>query len=237
LSDEAATMLATQYAQSGEMPALGMGSPIIRTQLYNKVAELFPGTTLAENKAIYNANKQSLINMQKTVDTLSSFEKTAGKNLDMFMDLAKKIPDTHSPWLNQPLRDVDEKVLGSADVAAFRAARDVALREVARVTNDPKLSGALTDSARAEVTGLSPENATFAQIQRVVNVLKQDMKNVHESASDTIADITKRFAGIGEESRKPVTVVSPKSKKSFTFDSQAEADKFVKAAKDKGLWQ
>ena len=66
---------------------------------------------------------------------------------------------------------------------AVEAARSVALREIARVTNDPKLTGALTDSARSEVSGLSPTNATFAQIKKVATILQQDMANVHRGLS------------------------------------------------------
>ena len=76
---------------------------------------------------------------------------------------------------------------------AIEAARSVALREIARVTNDPKLSGSLTDSARQEVSAFSPENATLPQIKNVVKVLQNDMANVHSSLAAQKADIGGRL--------------------------------------------
>jgi hypothetical protein len=87
-----------------------------------------------------------------------------------------------------------KEIVGSDNMAAATAARDVALREIARVTNDPNLSGVLSDSARQEVSALSPQNATLAQIKAVAKVLRQDMANVHGSLTDQIGDIQKRIA-------------------------------------------
>jgi len=173
LTDAALEQAARRYLDTGELPP-GFGAAGIaqRTLIQNKAAEINPTASLARNKAVYAADKANLTNLQKTEGVLSAFEKAAGKNLDQFLSLANKVSDTGSPWINAPLRSVDSKGLGASDQAAFNAARDVALREIARVTNDPKLSGALTDSARKEVLSLIPEGATFAQIKRVAKVLK-----------------------------------------------------------------
>ncbi len=193
LSAAALDQAAQKYLESGSLPP-GMGMGPQRTAIMNRAAELDPSAALARNAAVYKADQANLTKLQTTEGTLSAFENTAGKNLNQFLATAAKIPDVGVPWINAPLRTVDAKLLGSTDQAAFNAARDVALREIARVTNDPKLSGALTDSARAEVAGLSPANATFAQIKRVAEVLKQDMANVHSGLREQIATVK---AGIG----------------------------------------
>lgn len=194
LTPEGLDAAAQMFAKTGQLPALGMGDKSTRKQIINRAAALMPGLDLASAKADYGANTDSLKNITKTLDTLSSFEATAGKNLDQFLSLASKVPDTGVPWLNMPMRVVNNKMVGDTNVAAFNAARDVALREIARVTNDPKLSGVLSDSARAEVSALSPQNATFAQIKAVAKVLKQDMANVHTSMSDQRDAIQSRIA-------------------------------------------
>jgi hypothetical protein len=51
----------------------------------------------------------------------------------------------------------------------------------------------LTDSARQEVEGLSPTNATMNQIKHVVEVLKNDMANVHQGLGQQKQDIGKRL--------------------------------------------
>jgi hypothetical protein len=195
ITPDAIDQMAVKLHDTGEMSGLGQGNAVLRRQIINREAELYPNTRLAANSATYKANASSLKNMTGTLDTLSAFENTAGKNLDQFLALANKIPDTGVPWLNMPVRVLTEKLVGSEHMAAVNAARDVALREIARVTNDPKLSGALTDAARAEVAGLSPKDATLPQIRAVVRVLQQDMANVHTGLSEQIDRINTRLGG------------------------------------------
>ena len=208
-SGDALTMAARKYLADGTLPAMGMGQAgaAARVAVMNEAAKIDPRASLAANKATYGADTKNLANLQKTEGTLSAFEKTAGKNLDQFLSLADKIPDTGVPWLNQPIRAVNDKALGSADQAAFNAARDVALREIARVTNDPKLSGVLSDAARKEVSALSPSAATFAQIKSVAQVLKQDMANVHAGINEQIGTVK---AGLQGHPGAPAPTVDPK---------------------------
>jgi hypothetical protein len=197
LTDQAKDMAAENYFQTGQLPA-GARSPAMIAQIIDRAGQLHPGGSLAGNKAAYDANKKSYDNVTGTLDTLTAFENTGLKNLKQFTDLAEKIPDTGVPWLNTPVRLLNRNLVGDANMAAVEAARSVALREIARVTNDPKLSGQLTDNARGEVSGFSPQNATLPQIKAVAQVLQQDMANVHQSLAAQKADIGKRL-GIAEQ--------------------------------------
>lgn len=197
LNDQAKDMAAENYFQTGQLPS-GARSPAIISAIINRAAELHPGGNLAGNKAAFEANKASYENVTKTLDTLSAFETAGLKNLKQFTDLADKLPDTGIPWANTPVRVLNKNLVGDQWMPAVEAARTVALREIARVTNDPKLSGVLSDSARQEVTGLSPENATLPQIKHVVEILKQDMANVHQGLAQQKQDIGKRL-GMGAQ--------------------------------------
>lgn len=199
LTPEGLDAAAMMFAKTGQLPALGMGDKGTRKTIINRAAALMPGLDIASAKADYGANAASEKNVTQTLDTLTAFETTAGKNLDQFLTLAAKVPDTGVPWINSPIRRLNANVVGSANQAAFNAARDVALREIARVTNDPKLSGVLSDSARHEVAGLSPDNATFAQITAVAKTLKQDMANVHSSLEDQRQAIRDRIKAAGPQ--------------------------------------
>jgi len=195
LTPKSLDKVAEMFATTGQLPPLGMGQAAAndRRQIINRASELFPNVTLASNAAIYKANKDSLNKVTSTLDTLSAFESTANKNLDQFLSLASKIPDTGVPWLNIPVRMLDEKMVGSANMAAVNAARDVANREIARVTNDPKLSGQLTDAARAQVSSFNAKDFTFGQAKAVAQVLKTDMANVHSSLADQKKAIESRI--------------------------------------------
>ncbi len=196
LTPDAKKLTAHQYAMTGQLPPMGMGKEgaKVRTEIINEAARIYQGLDLPSQQAAFKANQASLTKLQGTADKVSAFESTAGKNLDQFLSLAEKIPDTGVPWVNTPIRAVNAKMVGDTNQAAFNAARDVALREIARVTSDPNLTGVLSDSARREVQSLSPENATFGQIKAVAKVLKQDMANVKAGLSDQITDVRQRIA-------------------------------------------
>lgn len=202
LKGDALDQSADRYLQTGQLPA-GMRSPGMAAAIINRAAERGAGQSIAANTAGYKANEDSYKNVTKTLDTLSGFESAAVKNIDMFKGLVSKLPDTGVPWINQPLRTLDEKLVGAEWMPAINAAREIANREVARVTNDPKLSGVLSDSARSEVSSLNPKDATLAQIMHVTDLMKQDMANVHSSLSMQKADIGKRLGIQSNESNSP----------------------------------
>ncbi len=140
LEGPAQDMAAENYFQTGQLPA-GARSPGIISSIINRAAQLHPTGSLAGNKAAFEANTASLKNVTGTLDTLTAFENTGLKNLKQFTDLTDKLPDTGVPWLNSPIRSLDKNLVGAQWLPAVEAARTVALREIARVTNDPKLSG------------------------------------------------------------------------------------------------
>lgn len=188
-----------QYMRTGVMPPLGMSSGGRMQVLHagNEWARsqgLSPGD-IVTLQAANSGNKKSLEKFQGQRDQIVSFESTATKNIDQFLDLASKIPDTGSPWINTPLRLLNDKMVGSANIAAVNAARAVATNEIAKVTSGGSMSGVLSDSARQEVKDYNPQNATYAQTVAVVKVLKKDMANRHESMDQSLADIKSRFGG------------------------------------------
>jgi len=196
MSPEAFDQAAEKYYQTGTLPSIGRGLQglALNKAIMNRTAELHKGESLGEGTAEYKANAESLKKLQGNLDSVSAFEKTAIKNLDMFNDLAKKVTDSGIPILNAPLRSA-ASLLGSKDQAAFDAARQVAVNEIAKVTSSPGLSGVLSDSARKEVESFIPEKATVGQIVKLSETLKKDMANRHESYDQQIADIKSRMGG------------------------------------------
>lgn len=227
---------ADKYNSTGTLPP-GMRSPGMAAAIINRAAERSNGQPLAANSAEYKANLASYENVTKTLDTLTGFETAAVKNIDMFKQLTSKLPDSGVPWINTPLRKLDEKAVGAEWMPAINAARQIANREVARVTNDPKLSGVLSDSARGEIAEINPADATFAQIMHVTDLMKQDMANVHSSLGMQKGAIGKR---LGIQSAPENNATQPKSGgsfpvtapngKTYTFPDQASADAFKQKA-------
>jgi hypothetical protein len=206
MTQEAFDQAAEKYYTSGQLPQLGRGISgiALNRELMNRAGELHPGASLAENSAAFKANQQSLGKIQTNFDQVTAFENTAGKNLDLFLQTAKPILDSGSPWINTPLRKVDAGALGSADQAAFNAARQTAVTEIAKVLNSSNASGVLSDSARHEVEGLIGPNATLRQIASAASVLRQDMGNRHQAYQEQINDIQNRMkTGGGNQNASP----------------------------------
>lgn len=177
LTPQGIDAMAMAVHTGGSIPAGFSRNPNIVSKIVNRYAELYPGEDIAANKALYTAATGSLTALQKQRDAVVTFENTAGKNLDLFLQQAKPVMDTGSPWINQPIRALDKNLLGSPQLAGMNAARQIALNEIAKVTSNPGLTGQLSDSARKEVEALVPQDASLAQIYHVADVLKKDMEN------------------------------------------------------------
>jgi hypothetical protein len=199
---------ALMYAKTGVLPPLGMGDKTTRKQIINRAAEMIPGLDIASSKADFAANTQSLQAMQKQRDAIGAFEQTARKNIDIFLDAAGKIVDTGSPLANSLVRQITGKMLGSPDQAAYDAARQVAVNEIAKIVSNPTLAGTLSDSARHEVEAFNPGTATLAQSVRVMRLLKQDMDNRTSALDDAIAGIKGRISKGAPDAGGKVKILS-----------------------------
>lgn len=195
LSPNGLDLAAGQYAETGVMPPMGMGSAATRAAIINRAAELHPGLHIAESAATYGADKASLSKSQQMRDAIGAFENTASKNADVMEGLAKKLTDTGSPFLNRPWREVQARGGGDPNVAAFAAARRVVVNEYARITSNPSLAGVLTDEARREMDAVLSGDATIPQMVAVMRVLRQDATNRRTSLDDVIANIKGRTGG------------------------------------------
>jgi hypothetical protein len=195
LTPQATAMAGQMYQQTGQLPT-GMRSPGMSAGILNQAAAAPGGVpNIAGNKMAYAADTHSLDSLQKNFDQVTAFENTAGKNLDVFLNTAKKVVDSGSPLVNTPLRNISSKVAGSENMAAFNAARVTALTEISKVLNSSNASGVLSDSARSEVAGLIGPNATLKQVYSAANILKQDMANRHQAYVDQISAIKQRGGG------------------------------------------
>jgi len=224
ITDDAIDMAATTYRLTGQMPSLGLGSVGLRQKILNRAAAQSKtiasgndtptsgenaGADIVTQRASYTAQTGALGQLQRTRSAVGAFESTALKNLDLFTKAAEKVVDSGSPWVNQPLRTVNRGALGSADMAAYDAARQVALTEVARVVNNPNLTGVLTDEGRQEIAQAAGPNASLAMVKSAVDILKRDMENRKKSLDEEIADLTKQIRSGGIVNRSGAPSASP----------------------------
>ena len=223
LTPEAKMKMAEMFASTGALPALGNGKAAAkaRTDIINEAAAKFPQVDFASNKAAYQANVTSLKNMQKQSDFVNAFEATAGKNIAVFLEKAGKIVDTGSPLLNSPVRMLSDRVFGSENMAAFKAARETALTESAKVLESPQGNASLTVAGREAVKTLSDPDATLGQQVAAMKVLRQDMANRKQSNAETIKAIQDR---IGQANPNAQPVMNPPARLDATPKEVTKAE-------------
>lgn len=197
LSPEGLDAAAMMFARTGQLPALGNGDKDTRKKIINRAAVLMPGLDVASAKADYGANTDSLKTLQKQRDTIGAFETTAKSNIQLFLDQAGKVVDTGSPMANTAARLVSGKMLGSPDQAAYDAARQVAVNEIAKIVAGGGLNAVLSDSARQEISHFNPKDATLKQTVAVMRLLTSDMENRQHGLDDQIAAIQGRIKKSG----------------------------------------
>jgi hypothetical protein len=196
LTPEGKTLIAKQFAMTGLLPSLGSGAAgaQLRTEVINEAAKVYTGLDLASQRAAYDANKQALTGLERQRAAMGAFEETATKNLAVFLEQARKVIDTGSPYLNRPLRGLDEKLLGSPEMTAFSTARRTVIPEFAKILANPGLSGQLTDTARKEIEDVVSGDATLEQTLAAADILMRDVKNRTTSYDEAIAAVKGRIA-------------------------------------------
>lgn len=198
LTDVAKDQAAEKYFSTGQLPTnIGRGAAgaAVSKSIMNRAAELHPDANLAANSAEFAANKISLGKLQTNFDQVSAFEGTALKNLDLYVSRAKAIPDLGTKFANVPLRMITGKMIGEKNYAAMQAARQTAATETAKVLGSATASGVLSDSQKKDASDVLDGNLPLAATLEVVQTLKQDFANRHQSYADQIADIKGRLGG------------------------------------------
>lgn len=188
LPDEIITQLADQWNKDGRPPTARALAPHIPA-IAARMAERHPGADLATNAAAYYANRGSLAEGTKLGDATDVNEGKALGDIEILEKTMAPLVETGSPFLNKHLREVEAQS-GDPRIAAFRTARVAAVAGINKVLN----AGTLTESARKEADELVHGDATLAQLQAGLQVLKQDMARskgaVHKRISDTRARLS-----------------------------------------------
>lgn len=194
LTPAARHMWALYAAATAKLPPLGMGAAAAtdRRAILNEAAILRPKANLAMSAAQYRSDSGSLSNVQRMYDATSAFERTALANADNMLRLIKNVPDTSINWLNAPARAF-AKGMGSADVAAFDAARLPVQNEFARILESPTLAGELSIQARKEMERIVQGSYTKAQMASAIKVLRFDANQRKTNYAAQLQEINDRM--------------------------------------------
>lgn len=181
------------YSKTHELPAGFSRSPGTLAAIVKRAAELYPDADLASNQATFKADSAALKQVQTQFDKMTAFEGTALKNLDLYGQKAKAIPDLGAKFANVPLRMITGQMIGTQAMAELEAARQTASSEVAKVLSSSTGAGVLSDSQKKEAENVINGNYPLAATLGVIQTLKQDMANRHTSYQQDVDAIKGRL--------------------------------------------
>lgn len=128
-----------------------------------------------ENKTKFTA----LGAIEKDLAAIGPFHDMLNTNAKIAIQLADRIASdrTGSQWLNKPLTWLQANAADNPDIAEYLFQMQTVKTEGARILNNPRLVGQLTDSARHEMGDVVNGNMPFGQTRRVLTRMMSDGDN------------------------------------------------------------
>ena len=133
------------------------------------------------------STKKSLDKMVPQLDAITAYEKSVGSIGDKLVKIAKKVDTAGVPALERWIRAGKRSVEGDPDVSELDFQLNAYRTDIARIVNNPNLTGVLSDSARHEIESSLPNIANAEQIERLVGISKADAAARRGYLSDQIA--------------------------------------------------
>lgn len=188
---------ALQYAMTGTMPSVGLGSTggagQKRNAIQARAAELDASGQISSNKAKLTALTTSLGQQTTYLNTMERSINTVDDNLKILQGLAGKVNKSDKPIVNEITNKANSKYFGSGDLAAYKSALQTVRTEYANIL---ARGGQVSDSVRAEAAQLIPDNINKSQLNQVLDVLKTEGQNVKNSAQKQVDDVSNNINNI-----------------------------------------
>jgi hypothetical protein len=180
-SSEGVDLAATQYYQTGKMPAVG-NNPTLRAQILARAAEIAKDSGDTNKEVVLRgqanqANASALTNLTKQKTAVSAYERTAQANADMALTLSDQADRTGVPVFNRWINAGRKEVAGDESIAKFNAANETFVNEYAKVVSGSTGNTPVSDSARQHAHEMLSTAMTKEQYKQVIAVLKMEMAN------------------------------------------------------------
>lgn len=214
LSEGAVDLAASQYLATGQMPPLGFSSQALREAILNRAAILAqqqgtPSSQVPGKRAEFKSNQTALTQVTKDLSAIAPYQAMLEKNTGIAIDLAEKIYKANVPLANKSINWLSQNVAGDPDVAEYLAQIRIVQTEAARVLNNPRLVGQLTDSARHEMEGVVNGSMNLSQTKSVLGRLKQDGENRVSAMKDQSEKLREELGAKSPSSNSPAAKSPP----------------------------
>ena len=186
------------------LPTLyGMSGNEVKKRIINRAAQYDPNTDsfsksntpvdLSANRVDFHAGALSVDQLTRNISAVEAFAKTADKNSALLENVMKQVPDV-TTFLNTPVRRLS-RAFGDPAMAAFNSARASVAAEYGRLTQNPNLTGPLTDKARDTIEAALPEDATAGQVKAALDLLRAESANRHQGFLEALQEAKGRMPG------------------------------------------
>lgn len=166
-------------------------------------AEGGTGGTVAGGQADAKANTAANVQLTKDLAAIKPYSEMLDKNGDILLKLAAKVGKSDSPWANKTISYLNTHPVSDPDISEFLAQARIFQTEAARVLNNPRLVGQLTDSARKEMEQVIDPNASLATMKQVVGRVIADGRNRIQSMQNEKSRLGNLLSGKPEEAPTP----------------------------------
>lgn len=204
LSPETARRMAEQYWNGDERVLSGLGYGNVgaknRAMVNEAITEIGKergqgGSDVMGRRAEFIASRGAFNALTKDLAAIRPYKQMLDLNAKILEDLAKKAVATNSQLANKPINWLRMNVGDNPDIAEYLFQMNTVATEAARVLNNPRLVGQLTDSARKDmqsvINGEMPLNMTSAILAR----MKADGTNRVKAMEDEEGRLKSRISG------------------------------------------
>lgn len=169
-----------------------------------------------ENKAKFMA----LNGVEKDLASIRPFDTMLDTNAKIAIDLAKKISGdrTNSQLLNRPISWLEANAADNPDIAEYLFQIQTVKTEGARILNNPRLVGQLSDSARQEMGNVVNGNMPLGQTTRVLERMMSDGKNRVHSLEQEADRLRADVRGSGAPAAKDAPVESAVKAAGYAYE-------------------
>lgn len=198
LTQAAIDQAALQYATTGQMPSIGLGSTGAagqkRNAIQNRAGELNSGGNIAANKATLAANTAALKQQTTYINTVTRAVNNAQQGVQQLINSFqnKGINDSSLPIVNI-LQNGAKYQLGSGDVSAYKAGLQEVANEYTQVFSR---GGQTSESTRTQAQNIIDGNISIANLQKVSDELQSQGDIVIKGAAAQVHDIQKQINNI-----------------------------------------
>ena len=180
LDENGIDYVAQDYRRNGSS-VLSRFSATDKAKIINKASELAKAdgnTSEAESLQRFSihANQIALNQLTKQEQLVVAYEKTADKQLNLLVELGRKVPKTDWPLINSALIKGEKTITGSKEANNFLSIAIATQGEFAKILSGSTSAAGATDASRREAAEMISPYLSEEGLESLVPNLKREME-------------------------------------------------------------